>query len=207
MSFLTNANARPRIAMTEQIDDIHMWNAYLNGSQQALSTLAERYYRPLHRYGRRFGVDKTVVDDCIQDLFLELWQNRSRIRVPASVKFYLFKSLRNSVLRYQRYHQRFTSDYELEKNFDKVDLTYAENTLIDKETLDHLVQRLHIQLATLPKREREALYLRYYENLSVSEIADVMSVNRQSVSNFIQKALAKLREHWLGALFVYLSFF
>lgn len=63
---------------------------------------------------------------------------------------------------------------------------------------------------TVAEARKEALYLRYYENLSLPEIAEVMGVNRQSVANFLQKALLKLRSRWalpVIALFNFLSFF
>ena len=71
-----------------------------------------------------------------------------------------------------------------------------------------LTSTIQTQLASLPAREREALYLRYYEGLSIPEIADVMNVNRQSVSNFLQKALSKMRSKWLSPAFlsIYLFF-
>ena len=68
--------------------------------------------------------------------------------------------------------------------------------MIREEVIIFQLNELKRQMLTLPTREREALHLRYYEDLSVPEIAEVMNVNRQSVSNFLQKALSKLRSRW-----------
>ena len=80
--------------------------------------------------------------------------------------------------------------------------TDSETLLIQQETLTQLTNALQTQLDSLPACEREALYLRYYSDLSIPEIAEVINVNRQSVSNFLQKAIVKLRKSSLSpALF------
>ncbi|MCE6991484.1 RNA polymerase sigma factor [Dyadobacter sp. CY323] len=187
-------------------DDDVLWDAYLGGDNRALGFLAERYYSTLERYGLKFMVDETVVDDCIQDVLLELWQNRHKISQTPSVKFYLLKSVRNSIIEYLRYQKRFISEESLHWDTALPDYFNAESLLIEQETLQHLIAQVNAQMAELPKREREALYLRYFENLSVAEISEIMEVNKQSVSNFLQKALNKLKTKWLVTMVLHLFF-
>lgn len=177
-----------------------LWQLYREGDKQALGRLAECYYRVLKHYGLKFGVDESVVDDCIQELFLQLWQNRQQINTTDSVKHYLLKSLRNHILQHLRLQKRMTLE-ELDWEISVTEGINTETLMIQEESLTILTSTIQAQLATLPAREREALYLRYYENLSIPEIAEVMNVNRQSVSNFLQKALNKLRDKWLAPLF------
>lgn len=184
--------------MTTQVQDQVLWKSYREGDKQALGVLVERYYRGLRRYGLKFMVDEATVEDCIQDLFLQLWQNRLQINDTCSVKHYLFKSLRSHIIQFIRADKHFSNeaidwDNSLPEQID------AESLLIREEEMSFQLTELKRQLDTLPAREREALYLKYYENLSVAEIAETMNVNRQSVSNFLQKAIAKLRNRWLVA--------
>lgn len=183
------------------IQDQVLWQLYREGDKQALGQLAERYYRALKHYGLKFMVDERVVEDCIQDLFLQLWQNRAQINPTESVKHYLFKALRHHVLQYLRLQKRVPID-ELDWDSSLAEETDSETLLIQRESLTSLTNTIQDLLATLPPREREALYLRYYENLSIPEIAEAMNVNRQSVSNFIQKAIQKLRNRWLSPAFL-----
>lgn len=187
-------------------DDPQLWRAYQGGDNHALGILAERYYRTLRRYGLKFSVDAAVVEDCIQDIFLELGQNRHRIGSTGSVKFYLLKALRNNIFQHMRYQQRFL-DPALDLELTLPDNFNAEALLIEQETLLDITSQLNAVLQTLPKREREALYLRYYENLSVAEIAEIMDVNRQSVSNFLQKAIQKIRAKWVVVMMLCLNIF
>ena len=48
----------------------------------------------------------------------------------------------------------------------------------------------------MPKRQYEVLYLQYYQNLNREEIADIMGVKAQSVSNLTQSAFKSFRENW-----------
>ncbi|QMW03151.1 RNA polymerase sigma factor [Spirosoma foliorum] len=182
-------------------DDHLLWQLYREGNKKALGRLAERYYRTLKHYGLKFMVDEDVVEDCIQELFLQLWQNRLQINETESVKHYLLKALRHHVMQYLRSLKRLNQE-DLDWDNSIADETDSETLLIQRESLTLLVNTIQTQLATLPSREREALYLRFYEDLSIPEIAEMMNVNRQSVSNFLQKALNKLRNQWLVHTFL-----
>lgn len=188
-------------------DDSALWLAYRNGDNEALGVLAERYYGALRRYGMKFYVDESIVEDCIQDLFLDLWQNRDRISQTPSVKFYLFKAIRHSILGHMRYQQRFTNEESLDWDTSLPENFNAESLLIERETLNSLVAQMHAHMEALPKREREALYLRYYENMSVADISGLMGVNRQSVSNFLQKGITRIRAKWFVTVVLNLFFF
>jgi RNA polymerase sigma factor (sigma-70 family) len=194
-------------SVSKSSEDIELWAAFREGDNTALGILAERYYKAMRRYGLKFMVHESVIDDCIQDVFLGLWQKRAKIADTDSVKFYLFKSLRHNIIQYLRYHQKFTQENALDWDTSLPENYNAETLLIEEETLSGLVSQLNEQLSNLPKREREALFLRYYEELSVVQIAEIMGVNKQSVSNFLQKALTKIRAKWLVTMVLNLFFF
>ncbi len=186
--------------MDNVTQDLALWTSFREGEKQALGQLLERYYCLLKHYGAKFMVDESVVEDCIQELFLQLYQNRSQINDTGSVKHYLLKSLRCHIIQHLRLQKRMTYE-ELDWNSPAIDELDSETLMIRQETLERLTRQMKSKLAALPNREREALYLRFYENLSVSQIAEVMQVNPQSVSNFLQKALSKLRNQWTVPLF------
>ncbi|GAB3509428.1 RNA polymerase sigma factor [Spirosoma knui] len=183
-----------------------LWQAYRAGDKQALGLLVERYYGVLKHYGLKFMVGESVVEDCIQELFLQLWQNRLQINETNSVRHYLLKSIRHHILQHLREQKRLSYE-ELDWDTSVVEDIDSETLLIHQESLRSMTKMIQDQLAALPAREREALHLRYYENLSIPEIADVMNVNRQSVSNFLQKALNKMRSRWQVSALMALCFF
>ena len=192
--------------MNSTTQDFALWTSFREGEKQALGQLLVRYHSVLKHYGLKFRVDESIVEDCIQELFLQLHQNRCQINATESVKHYLLKALRHHILQYLRAQKRIT--YE-ELNWDgsgAADLD-SETLLIRQESMDKLTKLMNVRMAALPNREREALYLRFYEDLSISQIAEVMQVNQQSVSNFLQKALSKLRKQWLVPLILTICIF
>src|SRR5690606_16033356 len=127
-------------------------------------------------------------------------------RATPSVKFYLLKSLRNNIFQYMRYQKRFPQMEEKMWETSFPDHVTIESSLIENEVVREQIKQLQLQMESLPKREREALYLRYYENMTVAEISEIMLVNPQSVSNFLQKALRKIRHKWIAVILPFLFF-
>ena len=69
-----------------------------------------------------------------------------------------------------------------------------EHHLIREQTLRETATKFSDALNKLPKREKEIIYLRFYQNLEISEIVEVMEINSQSVYNLLHKALSHLRD-------------
>jgi RNA polymerase sigma factor (sigma-70 family) len=182
-------------------EDALLWLGMRNGDMVAFDRLIKKYSRPLFNFVSRFCQDRDLLKDCIQELFLELWNKRSSITQPVSVKWYLFKAVRNRVFREQtkwRRNEQLDDDYSFVLEFS------IETKMIDHADDAELTKKIKKILETLPARQREIVYLRYYENLSYDEIAMIMNVNKQSVHNGLQKAYKNIRSEW-GALLILLS--
>ncbi|WP_460639796.1 RNA polymerase sigma factor [Larkinella harenae] len=175
--------------------DTHLnlrWQQFCEGDKTAFSEIAELHYSALHHYGTRFTPDRDLIKDCLQDLFLEIWEKRQSLSSIIAIKPYLFQSLRNNLIRRVRKQSCF-SDLQ---DDDLPDEISPESNWILQETDQLTSDRLKQAIDSLPKRQREALYLRYYEDLSYEEIATVMGLQRQAVANYLQYGIQKLREYW-----------
>src|SRR5215510_12343802 len=82
------------------LSDNELWPAF-NGNRESFSNLFRCYYPVLFQYGNKFCPDTCVLEDCIQELFIDLWQNGSNIRVR-SVKAYLLKALKYKIYKQYR---------------------------------------------------------------------------------------------------------
>lgn len=175
-------------------EDQLLWRQLREGNAPALGNLLKKYYRILFHYATKFTKDTALAEDCIQDLFLKLWDRRVYLGDTASVKFYLLKALRNDLIKIQQknYTRGECIDSEIETDPEE----HIESRIIYQEGIQVTANKLQIHMARLPKRQREALYLRYYENLSYEEIAQMMSIHPQSVANLLQQSLKKIRECW-----------
>ena len=68
-----------------------------------------------------------------------------------------------------------------------------EESIILKELKDHQKQMLQDALENLPTRQKEILFLKYYNGMSYEEIEEILSINYQSIRNHIYRALERLR--------------
>ncbi len=176
------------------IDDDTLWQQLRAGDRMALGSLAKRWYRPLLHYGTKLTGNRALIEDSIQDLFLALWEKHLTLAAVGSIRAYLFVSLRNNLLRVTKQNSTYVD--LTDADFPDDGLTNPEYLCMQSEETESVQHRLHQSLKRLPKRQRESIYLRYYENLSYDEIAVVMGLNRQVVANYLQHALHNLRHHW-----------
>jgi RNA polymerase sigma factor (sigma-70 family) len=174
-----------------------LWKHMLPGDHLALDAIVKRYYNLLYQYGCKFTRDAALVKDCIQDLFLYIWQKRNAISETASVEHYLMKALR------RRLERALTKTGSTEGiGFLDIRDTGAtpDDQLIQQEQKTALAHKIKHCISQLSKRQQEIIYLRFYLNASPGDIADIMQLNRQSVYNLLHDALNKLRQS-TGAYF------
>ncbi|MFD2572681.1 RNA polymerase sigma factor [Spirosoma soli] len=175
-------------------DDSLLWNNLRKGDRDAFSTLYQRYVGVLYNYGYHFVADADIVQDAIQELYIDLWRLRENLSETTSVKFYLFRSLR------RRIHLTIDADNDRLSMLDEKStiaslfVPSGETDYILQEQQEVDLQRLQQLLVQLPPRQYEAIRLRFFDNFSWEEVATIMQMNEQSVRNLIQRAIKKMRE-------------
>ena len=186
--------------------DLQIWLQLQGGSELALGQLLTRYFNLLQNYGYKFVRNEAFVKDCVQEVFIEIWNRRTRIATPVSVRAYLLSCVRKRVVR-EAYRQRIPNDDEVAEPEDEAAFVEfsPEWTLIEQESLQETTHRVAEALNQLPRRQREVIYMRYYQNLDRDEIAAIMDVNPQSVSNLLQAAFKTFRENWVGLILLITS--
>ena len=175
-------------------EDLFLWNEFRNGNADAFGELMRAHYQDLFNYGTRFTRDEELVKDCIQDLFLALWTHRGTISETSFVKYYLLKSLRHSLIRAidRSRHYNHPGEGQFENLFSGV--PPLENHLVREEHLADLARKMRKVLTGLTRRQQEVIYLRFYMDADIEEIAEIMSLNKQSVYNLLHDAFRKLRK-------------
>ncbi len=187
--------------------DVKLWISLKEGNEMALSKLVKKFFNPLLNYGFKFVKDEAFVKDCVQEVFIEIWNRRERLSIPNSVKAYLLSCVRKKVVREGFRQNIIKSDEErnVENSIVQIDSS-IEWSIIDQESQFEISEKVKKALFNLSKRQNEVLYLQYYQNLSREEIAIIMEINSQSVSNLLQSAFKSFKENWASLLLIALVF-
>jgi RNA polymerase sigma factor (sigma-70 family) len=167
----------------------------LEGDRNSLSKIMHAHFRPLYQYGTRFSIDGELIKDSIQELFINIWERRAQLSSSVHVKSYLFASLRRLILKKLKNLSK-TSTISLEeyKGESFLFTLSVDQKMIVEEDAQRLSRHFSAIIHELPHRQREVIYLRFFHSMSRDEIAVVMEIAPQTVSNILQIALGKLRE-------------
>ncbi|WP_421826162.1 RNA polymerase sigma factor [Larkinella sp.] len=183
------------------LDEPELWTELKKGNCLAFERLMERYGRLLFAYGRKYSSDHEFVKDCIQDLFLDLWQKRDRLNDTVMVKAYLLASLRRRMHRALE-NKRWQSGTPLDC-VDHFSVEFSvEESLVEGETSRNVVYRMKSLIGQLPKRQQEVVYLKFFQELDRDHISTVMNMAPLSVSNLLQAAIKQLKARWKAEFFV-----
>ena len=169
------------------------WESLKTGNINALEALYNLHVDGLFSYGVVLCRDADKVKDCIHDLFVYVWNFRERLSVPGSTKAYLMVSLR------RRLFDKGPKINELTTDMDAVDqagiVTEShEHRWIQHEDASARQMQLESALGRLSERQREIIYMKYYQQMDYEEIGSIMELNYQSARNLVTRALTSLRK-------------
>lgn len=173
------------------------WARFKSGDINALESIYREHITSLINYGLKITDDLDLIKDSIQDLFVEIWKNRQNLADTDQPKFYLFRALRNKLSRALS-RQSFVGEAELQLSSGALVTEYVELDFSAKEQQIQLRGTIKQLLEKLPRRQQEAIYLRFYHNFPYESIASMMNMNYQSVLNLMQRALKSMRKVYPG---------
>jgi len=180
-----------------------IWKAFLSGDEKAFSTLYYMYADVLFSYGHKIVNDREMIKDTIQELFIKLYHNRKNLNETEHVKFYLFKALRNRLISKLTLRTNLSLDADKELLF-QIEITLQEEEEPDEMFSENQKEELSRAMKTLTSRQREAVYLRYIQEIPLEDIAQMLDMNYQSARNLIHRSIIKLRKELLIIAFLLL---
>ncbi|MEM7655179.1 MAG: sigma-70 family RNA polymerase sigma factor [Bacteroidota bacterium] len=166
------------------------WQALRQGSRPGFSTLFFQYSDELLRYGYRIHPDRELLKDCIQELFLSIWQRRDHLPELVNEHAYLLQAFRRLLLR------RIKQDEQNRFERDSLKVTFElpkEEWANLPESQQHLKSFIAATIDNLPRCQREIVYLKYYEGFTYDEICEIMGIKPQAAWNLVSRAVTRLR--------------
>ncbi|HEX5167970.1 MAG TPA: sigma-70 family RNA polymerase sigma factor [Cyclobacteriaceae bacterium] len=166
------------------------WTLLRGGNEKALLDIYDLCYDQLYMYGYQISRDSALTEDCIQDIFLELWEKRNKLPDVTFVNAYLLKILKRRLL-------KLMSSASGELNIDETTPGLVdgsmEDLIIDDENNHALAVRLKLALSKLTKRQREVIGLKFFNDLSYDEMAVFTGLSQQRIYNLVHEAVRHLR--------------
>jgi len=175
--------------------DTACWSRLKKGDPQALGYLYDTYADKLFTSALRMTTDRELAKDCIQEVFIEIWNYRNTLGDVLHSQSYLVKVMRSVLLKKLKKESRITryvaSDTLASSEESMEEMIISSD--IDKEKK----KKLHIALSNLTSRQKQVLEMRFYEGLTYEQIADKLRMNYQSVNNLAFRTIHRLRSHLL----------
>lgn len=183
--------------------DLEIWQNIKAGDKQSLSIAYDKYIDDLISYGSRYSQDKSLVEDCLHDLFVYVWKNREKLSDTDSIRNYMMVSLRRSIIKKGKVlskSQNDVSDYEYKFSSE----LSIEEMIVKGEITKENAQKLKNAFQNLSDRQREALFMKYYEDKDYDEICSLLDISYQSARNLVSTGIKRLRDIMIALLFILL---
>jgi len=174
------------------------WEAFVRGDETVFRQLYDTFFDVLYNYGCKYTSNRELVEDAIQGLFVRLWKTRERLSEPPSLKNYLFKAFRNHMIDLLKADGKYMAD-ELGEQHMFTLVPSPEQELVAGEQTAALKKRIDVALERLSDRQREAIYLRFYEEYSYVDIADIMGITVKATYKLMARSISTLREQMGGS--------
>ncbi len=156
----------------------------------AFDSLYNKYCKRVYKFGFSILKSHEESENLMQDVFLNLWENRSRVEKDSSVRSYLFSITYNSAISVIRKKVRETDFIDHLKSVGKIS---EDSVNMEIEYLE-LTNRLGEIIKTLPPRQKEVYLLQRVEGLKYNEIADRLNISVNTIENHMSRALKTIRD-------------
>jgi RNA polymerase sigma-70 factor (ECF subfamily) len=162
------------------------------GDARAFEAVFRAYHARLCGFAYRHLGNAADADEVVQDLFLALWQKRESLSIRSSLRAYLFGAVHHRVLNRSaraRLEQRWLQEGGV------TELEVADDSVPADETLQasEFTARVNAALQSLPPGCRQVLQLRWLDQLSYAEVAEVLGISVKGVENQLSRARKALR--------------
>ena len=170
------------------MNNLNLIHGLKTGDSSAYSLLVETYHNMLCVYAFELTNDRDLAKDIVQNVFVNIWRMRLKLKDDFAVKSYLYRSVYNEFLNQER-NRKFTLQFD-KKYIDALSQIVEEDNEKSLERLMLLVKR---EIENLPPKCKRIFLLSKQEGLSNIEVAEYLNVSIKSVEAHMTKAFTKLR--------------
>lgn len=171
---------------------VSLWERIQNDEIEAFNLFYKEHVSFLYNYGTKITNQKDIIQDCLQVIFTELWQNRKTINIKGNPRPYLYVSIRRAI------HKELQKQGKTEDLAFESDLEFKDSKVemeLDTESRSILIERLNQAKQSLTKRQSEIIFLLYKEGLDYDEICQVMNLSKAAAYKLVNQAVKRLSQN------------
>lgn len=160
---------------------------------EAYARLYRAYVNELYSYGLSLGYGESMCMDAIHDVFCKMVVAGKDLSDIDNIKFYLLRSVKNRLLDIHHHGRKMDYDDLIGQGF-RADVTLADDSMVEGEEREQLVARVKALMDELTDTQREAIYLRYIQEMEYDHIAELLNITPESARKLVYRGLEKLRQ-------------
>ena len=172
-------------------NECEVYRAAIHGDREAFEMIIRTQSRPLFAIAYGILQNREEAEDAVQDALVKAWKSRWRVRDPEKFPAWLCMIARHRAR--DVFRKRKTVPLHQTDSSHTTHMSYAS----DPTDLD---RQLHSALASLPELHREAISLRYFEEMDYATIENRLGLTNGSLRGILGRALASMRKHLKPAL-------
>jgi len=182
--------------MKQRVDSEYwqlVWEKFKAGDREAFETIYNEFVDLLFAYGSRITSNQVLLEDAIQDVFIDAYTYGNSLRHPEYLEYYLFKTLKRNIIRKIKESRRFDLSEESQSEFKlkfPIEESYSEDFQLEK----HL-QILQQEIEKLDAGKRELLFLKFNSGLTYVEIGQLLNVKPDTVKKQVRRMLKYFKKH------------
>lgn len=162
------------------------------GDMKAFDCIYSAFNQKLQKFIFSLIKTETDTEDLVQEVFVRIWENRTKLRDYGSFDAYLFATAYHTAMTLLRTRVKENKYVEYIKSV-QVELDEAES--IDGFSRDEISEKLNLLIDQMPPRQREVFKLKHFRNCSYKEIAETLDMSVNTVENHMVKAHKYLKEN------------
>lgn len=184
-------------------NELTLLNSFRKGDETAFTAVYDQFYFIIYQYAKRWVSDKQQAEDIASESFVKLWNRRDQMASMENIVAFLKVAARNACINSLK-HEKIKTD----KHAELLQMLSSEHEpdFAWLEIKEEFLRLIYAEVENMPKKMREVFLLAFKDGLKVSEIAQQLDLNVQTVSNhkanaikLLKAALAK-KPLWLGIL-------
>lgn len=170
----------------------NVWTGFKEGDMEAFRQIYDAFLGNLYSYGSKLTTNTVVVEDSIQEMFLDMYTHRKNLSETDNLEYYLLKVLRRTIFHKLKQENRFQLIEDIKHGAFNLDFE-IENNMPD-DIQEEKINLIKESLSAMDPQNKEILYLKFYRGLSYLQISELLEIKPDSAKKQVYRIVARLRE-------------